>query len=241
MTVTVEVIEPKLFAGAVADEIVASLGERIAENGSASLVLSGGSTPGEIYRALALPPRSTELEWNKVRLYLGDERWVPEDDVRSNAKLARDTLISALPTQPGKIIFVNTTLGSVEESGRDYEKRIQENEGKEPVFDLMLLGLGEDGHTASLFPHSPLLNEKDGVARAAVHTDGSPRVTLTPKAITSARKILFIVKGASKGEAVKKALAETGSIADCPARLHTKAANVTWYLDTAAAAHLNRA
>jgi 6-phosphogluconolactonase len=242
----VEIVEPRLFDGAAADEIVSLVADAIEERGGASLVFSGGGTPGGTYRALSRPPRVSAIAWKSVRCYLGDERWVPLDDNQSNAKLVHETLLNHLDEEKPQIFFPNAGKGSAEEGAREYERAIRKAERCEqgmPKFDIVLLGIGEDGHIASIFPNSKLLDESGGkLCMAAERPSGGPRrVTLTPKALLAAAHIVFIVKGENKADIVRRAIEGGEGPRELPARLFADAAErVTWFLDTAAAQALSR-
>jgi len=240
---SIEIVEPKLFAGVVADEIVASLSESIAEKGSASLVLAGGRTPSVVYRALSLPPRVEEVPWSNVRVYWGDERWVPVTDNESNQKMVQETMLSHLP-KPGPHVFpVNTALTSPEKGAEEYERMIRSGENsptEPPVFDVVLLGLGEDGHFASIFPGSGALHEAARIVVAVPGPGGQGmRISLTPKALLNARRVLFIVRGENKSLIIKRILEGSDAAEDLPGRLAAQAGgNVTWFIDSAAAQRL---
>lgn len=237
-----EVIEPKSFSEAVADEIVACVQEAISERGRASLSLAGGSTPGAVYRVLGRPPRVNEIDWSKVHIYWGDERWVPHDDMQSNFKMVQETLLSNLPKPGPKVNAVNTSLSSAEESAVAYAKTIAQNEkgASVPILDIVLLGIGEDGHTASIFPNSSVVSASGTIAHAVKHpSDGGYRVTLSPDVLFSARKILFIVNGDSKAPIMKRVLKGSESEIEIPAKLYRKAKErVTFFLDCTAAKEL---
>jgi len=242
MGVAVEVIEPMLFAGVVADEIVASIGEAIAERGSCSIALAGGSTPGAIYRCLAKPPRVSEIEWAKVNLFWGDERWVPQSDTQSNFKMTHETLLGQILGSAPKIYPIDTSLESPDAGAAAYSKTIATVLGESPVFDLVILGIGEDGHTASIFPHSPVVGMKGGISVAVQHPeDKRYRVTLTPAVLFNARRTVFIVKGEGKADILRRVLEGTESAEILPAKLYQSAAErVTFFLDSGAALRLGR-
>lgn len=245
MKVSIEVIEPKLFAGAVADEIVASVHDCITERGRCSIVLAGGSTPGAIYRTLSKPPRVEDIDWSKVTVYWGDERWVLHSDNMSNFKMTQETLLSQLPEPGPQVLPVDTSLRSAAEGAKAYGKTIADVEktaaGEMPTFDIVLLGVGEDGHTASLFPGSPLLRQgSSAIAEAVKAPDGGmERITLTPEALFKGRHIFFIVKGDGKADIMKRVLEGEDSVEVIPARLYQNAADrVTFFLDSGAAQRL---
>jgi 6-phosphogluconolactonase len=212
-------------AGAVAEVIA----EQAARGGS--IVLTGGSTPGKAYeRAAALQP-----DWSAVSLWWGDERCVPPDDERSNYRLANATLLDRLREAPDEVHRIRGELQPADAAG-EYDKQLDG-----VALDLLLLGVGPDGHIASLFPGSPQLETDD--ARVTSGPAGLEpwvdRVTMTMPEIASARRIVFLVTGESKAEAVGKAFG--GDIADdIPAsRLRRTASPIDVYLDEAAAARLD--
>lgn len=254
-----EIVEAKLFAGVVADEIAQVLGEAIEERGSATLVLAGGSTPASVYRALAVPPRIESVQWEKVRVYLGDERWVPPNDALSNFRMASETLLHNVQARGDssrgfRVFPVDTSLagsnqGSPKSSARSYEDVIRTNEGSGgrdsfPEFDLVLLGMGDDGHTASLFPGArveagPLVGVVEHPTEA--HKPGGTRITMTADLLTHARRMFFLVTGEGKASMLKQVLEEEGSEAQYPARLFKRAKGaVTFFVDTGAATLLSR-
>lgn len=244
MKPSIEIIEPKLFSGTVADEIVASIAEFVAETGRCTIALAGGSTPGAVYRDLARPPRVQEVEWPKVKLFLGDERWVPSDDVQSNLKMVRETLLVNLPSPGPQVFPVNTTLPNAEAGAKDYERQISSafslKTAELPRFDLVLLGIGEDGHTASLFPGSPLLAESGGICSPATKPeDKSVRVSLSAATLFSAKKVFFIAKGEGKSSMMRRVIEGNEPIEQIPARLYQRATGaVTFFLDSGAGREL---
>ena len=242
----IEVIETKLFAGAVADELVASIGDVISERGSCSLVLSGGGTPASVYRALARPPRVEEVDWHNVKIFWGDERWVPQDHHLSNYRMAQETLLCHLPAGSVKVYPIDTSPATPEEGARQYARRLFDSgipvsDGL-PVFDIVLLGMGEDGHFASVYPGSELLSAQADICAPSKHpTQDIWRVTLLPRVLLSARRVFFIISGERKAEVVKRVLNQESEVEHLPARLYENAsARVTWFLDSAASQRLPR-
>ncbi|MBX7136717.1 MAG: 6-phosphogluconolactonase [Oligoflexia bacterium] len=241
MNPRVEEIEAKLFAGVVADEIIASLNDAIADKGRAVAALSGGRTPGTIYRALSCPPRVSEVDWSKVVLLWGDERWVPKSDGQSNFKLAHETLLGLLSEAKPTVHAVDTSLKTPALAAAEYAKQIKAlglpERAAVPVMDLVLLGMGEDGHTASVFPHSGLCAVKGELCRAVKHpSDGSERVTMLPEFLFAANRVLFIVSGSNKSDTLRRVLRDEGAEEDLPARCFKRAnERVTWFVDSAAA------
>ena len=243
----IESIEPKLFAGTIADEFTAIIGEAIEERGVCTISFAGGSTPGQVYRSLSLPPRVSEIMWGKVKIFWGDERWVPQDDSHSNYRMVKETLLMQLRHEQPKIFPVNTAAASLDDAVREYEEVIarevlpQQPHGL-PCFDLMILGLGEDGHTASLFPGSPLAIADKGLCGWAPHpTDGTKRITMLPELIKSSREIVFICKGPGKADIVKSVLEGSDTVEKYPSRLFAECQDrVTWLLDSEAASRITQ-
>ncbi len=214
--------------------------EAAAARGRFSLALSGGSTPDRLYRVLAEEPYRSQIPWEEVFLFWGDERCVPPDDPGSNYRLAEETLISRVPIPPDNVYGVRTEL-EPERAAQVYDRALQDFFcGPRPRFDVVLLGLGDDGHTASLFPGSPALAERERlVVPVTAHYQDRPaqRVTLSLPAINSARQVLFLVAGSNKAEIVRAVL--KGPAGQLPAQLvQPKAGQLTWLLDAEAAGRL---
>ncbi|EHH69093.1 6-phosphogluconolactonase [Gluconobacter morbifer] len=174
--------------------------------GKFRVALSGGSTPKRLFELLAAPALAAKLPWDRIEIFYGDERHVPEGHADSNHTVGHATLISRVPV-PAANVHPIPTGGTVAEDAQAYEKILQVAYGattldpKRPLFDLVMLGLGTDGHTASLFPGQPVLKEtKAWVGTAAPQTAPHERVTLTYPAIRSSALVVFLVTGASKVE-----------------------------------------
>ena len=235
--VAVEVVEPRRFATIVADEIQAIIDEVLANQGTCCVALAGGKTPSSVYRILARPPKLNEIDWGRLKLFWGDERYVGPEDMQSNYRMVKETLLSQLGSNKPAVFPVDTSLKSAKDSAVQYEGVIrQELSSDAPCFDLMLLGMGQDGHIASLFPNSPLLKSANGICCAATDPSGSSeRVTLSPNTILSAHRILFIVKGEAKAEMIKRVLEGDESEEVLPARMVFRAkGRVRWFLDSEA-------
>lgn len=216
----------------------------VRERGVAAFILSGGSTPLAVYAALA---GATELDWSRVHVFWGDERLVPPDDPGSNYRAAWEVLLSRTPIPPAN---VHRPLGELPAgaAAADYTEQLRAWAATHdpgtlhawPRADVALLGLGEDGHTASLFPGSPVDSDQPVVAVSADY-QGRPagRVTLTPAVFNDARHVVFLVAGGGKAEAVYQTLRDDGDPRRYPARrIRPTAGRVTWLLDRAAAARL---
>ncbi len=202
----------RLAAQLIASHIDLALDQR----DRCQIALSGGSTPSDTYRFLA----QEHLPWDRVDVFLADERWVGINDDSSNARLIQETLLSSLPGSDAKFYPVQTTeLPSPEASAADYEDLIRNTcLGEPPIFDLILLGIGADGHTASLFPGTNSLHVIDRSATVSTGK-GLDRITLTAPVLSSARKVFFLVSGKGKQEALKRLLDDSESSERTPAKL----------------------
>ncbi len=209
-----------------------------AKNGVFSVVLSGGSTPRELYQHLAEAPYREMFPWARAHWFWGDERFVPHDDARSNYRMAREALLSRVPIPAGNIHPIPTEGITPEAAAFAYEQVLKSFYGAERLdatrrlFDVVLLGLGEDGHTASLFPGSATLAERDRWVVAAVGAKSEPRISLTFPALESCTHAAFLVAGAEKSEIFGRV--QRGD-SDLPAARFQPASEVTWFLDRAAA------
>jgi 6-phosphogluconolactonase len=198
------------------------------------LCLSGGSTPRAAYRLLA---GRNDLDWDCVEIFFGDERFVPPDHPDSNYRMARETLLAAGNVRPRTLLAMPTD-GTPQSCADAYEEILRQQYGasvldpQAPLFDLMLLGLGADGHTASLLPGQPVLEEKNRWVAAVPEGRDEVRLTLTYPALESSRVTLFMVAGADKAEAVRRVRA--GDIT-LPAGALRPVGEVVWLLDRAAA------
>lgn len=207
-----------------------------------SVALSGGSTPGALYRRLAEDPHRQRIPWEQVHIFWGDERCVPPDHPGSNFRLADEALLSRIPVPPGNVHRVHGEL-EPEAAAHAYAAELRAFFGAQwPRFELVLLGLGGDGHTASLFPGSAALQETArSVVAVTAHYQNRPasRVTLAPPAINAARQVLFLVTGTAKAEIVQAVL--EGPAGRFPAQqIHPTAGQLTWLVDAAAASQLRR-
>jgi 6-phosphogluconolactonase len=194
------------------------------------LALAGGSTPRATYRQLA---QKNGLRWECTEIFFGDERFVPPDSPDSNYRMAREALLDKVAPRG---LFVIPTDDTPDSAAARYDEILHQQYGASvldpavPLFDLTLLGLGPDGHTASLLPGQPVLQEEKRWAAAVPQGRDEPRITLTYRALNSSRLILFLVTGADKAEAVRKARA-----GDLPAGGLKPHGDVLWLLDKAAA------
>jgi 6-phosphogluconolactonase len=208
-----------------------------------SVALAGGSTPKRLYELLASSPRSDRVAWDRVHWFFGDDRVVPPDDQRSNFRMANEALLSKAPIPRANIHPIPTVGVSSEEAARQYEAELRLFFGKDaasPAFDAVLLGMGPDGHTASLFPGTAALGERRAWAVANwVEKLGAWRVTLTAPAINRARHVAFVVTGAGKAERLAEILKGERDPTRLPSQLIEPAGGgLEWFVDKAAAASL---
>lgn len=204
-----------------------------------SVALSGGSTPKVWFEHMA-KKHQTDIPWNKVHFYWGDERCVPPDDPESNYGMTKKYLLDHIDIPKENIHRVQGELAPTE-AADVYAKDICKHLRKEkvPVFDLVILGMGDDGHTASIFPHQiGLWNSKDFCVVANHPVSGQQRVSLTGKVINAAQSIAFLVTGANKAQKVKEILSKQKVAATYPASL-VDPDKLTWFLDGAAAEEID--
>lgn len=216
-------------------EVLTSAAAAIARDGTFHLALAGGSTPRALYAALA----GSEAEFARWVLYFGDERCVPPDDARSNYAMARGAWLGVSPHAPTRVHRMRGE-DPPERAALAYERGLRAALGEPPRLDLVLLGLGTDGHTASLFPGSPALAERERlVVTAEAPVTPVRRLTLTLPALHAARALLFLVQGSDKAPALRAVLAAEEDSPPLPARQVARgAARVTWLVDRDAAGDL---
>jgi 6-phosphogluconolactonase len=228
--------------GTAAADFVCSLAEeRVNESGLFTIALSGGKTPNTLYENLALPLYSKKMPWSQIHLFWGDERCVPPDHPASNFSMAFDALISKVPLPSQNVHRMPGEIEPPEDAAEVYEDILREffgfprKSGPIPSFDLILLGVGKDGHTASLFPDNRALEvEKRWVTavRTPRGTPLVPRITLTLLLINRASCVLFMVSGSGKRELVRSILEEPDSAAQrYPAARVSPEGRTIWLID----------
>jgi 6-phosphogluconolactonase len=231
--------EVETLARAAAEEIASALESAIRNQGSATFVLTGGNTPKPVYEILAGSPYRERVDWERIDFFWGDERCVPPDHPESNFGMARQTLLSRIPVTESRIRRILGELEDAEKSALRYEAEIRRAAGSAgiPSFDLVLLGMGQDGHTASLFPGA-VWDEQRLVVAVSVPGLASSRISMTPRLLNSARKVIFLTAGAAKAPALAKVLEDPTS--DYPARkIRPIAGSLTWMVDEPAASLLS--
>lgn len=220
----------RVFVDEAVREIVDAMEQAWEKRGACHLALAGGTTPRPVYRALARSPLLQAADWSRVHVYFGDERCVPPADGDSNFGMARATLLDRVPVPPEQVHRMRGEDPDRRRAARAYEAALPER------LDLLILGVGPDGHTASLFPGGAALSETTRlVLPADAPFEPRARLTVTPPVIETARRVLVLVRGASKAVAVRAALAPQGDVAETPARLARRG---IWIVDAAAASGL---
>ena len=235
---------PQELFEAAADEILHVANEAITARGRFAIALSGGSTPKSLYNLLATNARTT-LPWDRTFFFWGDERHVPPTDPDSNYRMVEETMLSKVPVQAGNVFRIaaeNTDAAAVASA---YEKTLQKffqlEPGGIPRFDLILLGMGPDGHTASLFPGTAGLQEKTRLVVANwVEKLKTHRLSLTLPVLNASRCVAFLVSGIDKAPVLKAVLEENAPGEQYPAKLvNPSNGRLVWFLDRAAASNLS--
>jgi 6-phosphogluconolactonase len=237
-TVVVVVPDADVLASAVAARLVVKITDAQAVRGAAQVVLTGGRIAAKVLRSVKELPAARAIDWSRVDLWWGDERFLPAGDPDRNDTQAREALLDALPLESARVHAMPPSDGpdgaDAEAAAARYARELAAGGPELPAFDVLMLGVGEDGHVASLFPGHPVL-DATGTA-AAVHDSPKPpptRITLTMPAIRTADEVWLIAAGAEKADAVGAAL---GGDASLPASAATGTARTVWLLDDAAAA-----
>jgi 6-phosphogluconolactonase len=214
--------DPPSVARTAADRIAQRLTAAAAQRGGATLALSGGNTPKATY---ALLSQSKGVDWSRVQVFWVDERAVPPDSDRSNYRMARETLLDPAHLPADRVHRMHAESPDLEQAAARYEGLIRQHvpsdgQGGVPIFDVVVLGIGDDGHTASLFPGDGAVRVMDRLVLPVPARGGlEPRLTLTVPVIQSARSVLVLVEGADKHAALCRAWSETGDLTDTPARI----------------------
>ncbi|TBR60608.1 6-phosphogluconolactonase [Westiellopsis prolifica IICB1] len=219
--------------------ILSQINAAIEQRGKFTIALSGGSTPKPLYEAIA----TQNLPWDKIHVFWGDERYVPPDHPDSNEGMARRAWLNRVNIPAANIHAVPTTEGDPVVSAAKHERELQEffhsSPGEFPALDVILLGMGDDAHTASLFPHTEALKVRDRLITVG-NKDGNPRITFTYPFINAARCVIFVVAGANKKPALAQVFAPEADNSTYPSRLIQPEGELWWLLDAAAGEELNQ-
>jgi len=204
-----------------------------------TIALSGGSTPKRLHELLAQAPYKETLDWSSLHVFWGDERAVPFEDSRNNAKMAYDTLLDFVPVPASQIHVMRTDIAP-EQSAAEYEKILHDYFDKTPYsFDLVLLGMGDDGHTLSLFPGMPIVHEEKAWAKAFwLQAQDMSRITLTKTIVNKSACVAFLTAGTAKAHALREVLKGSYDPDLYPSQEIKPAGELHWFVDVAAAADL---
>jgi 6-phosphogluconolactonase len=247
MSLAVEVrrlTTPQELFEAAAEEVVRSADQAVAERGRFTLALSGGSTPKNLFTLLAANARSS-LPWDRTFFFWSDERHVPPTDPDSNYRMAEEAMLAKVPVPASNVFRVPAEMPDAAVAADAYEQTIREffalEAGRFPRFDLILLGMGPDGHTASLFPETEALREKSRLVVANwVEKLKASRITFTLPVLNAARAVAFLVSGTDKAPALKAVLESEGPGEQYPAKfVRPSDGKLTWFVDRAAASELS--
>ncbi len=231
------IVEPTVEAATLeaANLVKTIICDAVSRNGICRVALAGGTTPRSLYRVLSETGMTDEVPWGKVEVFFGDERDVPLDDIESNYNMAQRALLDHIPIHPLSVHPMRADMGDLHEAAAEYEQEIRTAFGAAPdeipSFDLILLGVGSDGHTASLFPGTEVVCEQDKlVAACNVPVLGRSRMTFTYPLINAARTVLMLVTGADKSHMVARLFSENPSIADMLPAAGVKLENGTCFV-----------
>jgi len=233
---------PDEVSKALAEWITASIETTLQKQDRFTWVVTGGNSPKQLYELLAASPYRERIDWSKLHIFWGDERAVPFTDSRNNAKMTFEHLLDKVPVVREQVHIMDTAL-SPEESAKAYEATLHryfKNEG--PSFDLVLNGMGDDGHTLSLFPHTPVVHEqKAWVTSFYLDAQQMYRITLTAPIVNRASKVAFLTFGANKSNALFEVLKGAANVDLYPSQVIQPASGeLHWFVDEAAASKLKQ-
>ncbi len=229
----------QLLAEATADAFVAAARDAVAARKRFAVALAGGTTPRRAYALLAQEPRRSSVHWDSVRFYFGDERCVPPDDPESNYRTARIALLDPIGAPPEHVYRMRGEI-EPQAAALEYARVLRDTLDDAPQLDLCMLGMGADGHTASLFPGEDPLTDDDALVRAVYAASLDMwRITFTPKVINNAREVLFGVGGVQKASALHAVREGAHDPTRYPAQVvEPHAGRLLWLVDAAAASGL---
>ena len=244
MTAEIKIFpQPDKLAEAVAVELKKASKQANDAGRLFNLVLAGGSTPRAVYQVLARPEFKKSISWKCVHFFWGDERCMPPDHADSNYRMARETLLEPLPIPEENIHRIRGENDPEAEAARyagEIQSNLQQPSGEIPRFDWILLGLGTDGHTASLFPGVESIEDRSGLCAVSIQPQsGQKRITLTSRILNQAKRVSFIVTGEGKAQVVAEILNELPDSQNYPAaQVHPEQGTLEWFLDSEAAEKL---
>ena len=224
---------------AAAEWITRRIEDTLARQPRFTIALSGGNTPKRLHRLLAQSPYRDRIDWSKMHIFWGDERAVPFEDPRNNAKMAYDTLLDFVSVPPAQIHIMKTDR-KPEQSASEYEQLLHTYfDGGGLSFDLVLLGMGDDGHTLSLFPGMPIVHEEKAWAKAFfLPAQDMYRITLTKTIVNRSAAVAFLTEGTAKAHALKEVLEGAYNPDVYPSQEIRPVGELHWFVDEAAAAQL---
>jgi 6-phosphogluconolactonase len=233
---------PQELFEVAAEEVVRAATEAVSQRGRFTIALSGGSTPKNLFNLLATNAR-TVFPWDRTYFFWSDERHVPPTDPESNYRMAEEIMLSKIPVNAGNVFRIaaeNPDAAAVAEAyEQTLRKFFQLQPGQVPVFDLILLGMGPDGHTASLFPNTAGLQEKTRLVISNwVDKLKTNRLTMTLPVLNSARTVAFLASGTDKAQVLRTVLEEDAPPEQYPAKLVRPTGRLIWFVDRAAASQL---
>jgi 6-phosphogluconolactonase len=232
------------IAQAAAAEFLDAALEAVRQKGTFSVALAGGSTPKDLYGLLSSDPLQVKVPWSKMQFFFGDERHVPPNDPESNFRMATEAMLAKAPIDPKQVHRIKSEKPNASEAAQEYEQELRESFNVKPDelprFDLVLLGMGPEGHTASLFPGTKALKEQRRLVVSnwvgKFYTD---RITLTPPVLNNAARIIFMAHGAEKAPALKAVLEGPYEPEQLPAQMiNPPTGRVVWLVDPSAASML---
>jgi 6-phosphogluconolactonase len=231
---------PDELSKALAEWMTVEIETRLKQSDRFTWVVTGGNSPKQLYELLSSDPYKNRIDWSKLHIFWGDERAVPFDDDRNNARMTYQYLLNSVPVVKSQVHIMNTAV-SPGQSAADYQKILQKyftNSGNS--FDLVLSGMGDDGHTLSLFPNTEVINEKYAWVKSFyLEPQQMHRITLTAPIVNRARKIAFLTFGANKANALKEVLQGKKNVEQYPSQIiQPEEGEVHWWVDEGAAAGL---
>lgn len=235
--------DPDALTHSIAEWIVHDIKTTLQKSRRYTLALSGGNTPKALYHLFTQEPFRDQIDWDKIHIFFGDERYVPFEDDRNNGKMAYDILLSLVPIPETQIHYMNTTFPP-EQSAHEYSKILHHYFGEEPhSFNLILLGMGDDGHTLSLFPGTRVIHEeKKWVTAFFVEKLNMYRITLTVPIVEKSYAVAFLAEGQKKAGTLKQVIEGDYNPDQFPSQvIRPLNGNLHWFIDQNAASQLKQA